>query len=171
MFPFLIHIRYFLRRKRWCHRYCSWCLSNSTVTGNRFGSSPKVKGAYISAAHFFKSNMNTLIGLSNWKQLDIIPTYHYVKFGWFFDKFEVKYLQIANFSEKQFSVKLKIIFSTNLRPKTQKYQSVWFWANLETFSRISPNQEFFFKNAALSLFYLYSAPTSCKKSEKFLEPV
>ena len=51
------------------------------------------------------------------KQLAIIPTYHYVQnqeklmmqsrengqkpqFGQFFDDFEVKYLQIANFSEK-----------------------------------------------------------------------
>ena len=51
------------------------------------------------------------------KQLDIMPTYHYVQnqgklmmksrengrkpqFGQFFDNFEVKYLQIANFSEK-----------------------------------------------------------------------
>ena len=51
------------------------------------------------------------------KQLDIMPTYHYVQnqgklkmqsrengqkpqFGQFFDDFEVKYLQIANFSEK-----------------------------------------------------------------------
>ena len=42
---------------------------------------------------------------------------------------------------------MKVIFSTNFRPKTkkivrlfwEKYRSVWFWANLETFSRISPN--------------------------------
>ena len=51
------------------------------------------------------------------KQLDIVLTYHYVQnqgklmmqsqengqkpqFGQFFDDFEVKYLQIANFSEK-----------------------------------------------------------------------
>ena len=51
------------------------------------------------------------------KQLDIRPTYHYVQnqgklmmqsrengqkpqFGQFFDDFEAKYLQIANFSEK-----------------------------------------------------------------------
>ena len=51
------------------------------------------------------------------KQLDLIPTYHYVqnqgklmmqsrengqkpKYGQFFDNFEVKYLQISNFSEK-----------------------------------------------------------------------
>ena len=41
---------------------------------------------------------------------------------------------------------------------------------METFSRISPNQELFFKNPALSLFYLYSPLSSCKKSEKSFEP-
>ena len=66
-----------------------------------------------------------------------MPTYHYVedqgklmmqgrengqklRFGQFFDNFEVKYLHIVNFSEKQVSFKLKVIFSTNLRPKTKK---------------------------------------------------
>ena len=42
------------------------------------------------------------------------------QFGQFFDDFEVKYLQIANFCEKYVSLKLKIIFSTNFRPKTKK---------------------------------------------------
>ena len=41
-------------------------------------------------------------------------------FGQFFDDFEVKYLQIANFSEKDVSFKLKVIFSTNFRPKNKK---------------------------------------------------
>ena len=67
------------------------------------------------------------------KQLDIMLTYHYVenkgklmmqsrengqkpKFGQYFDNFEVKYFQIANFSEKMVSFKLKVIFSTNFRP-------------------------------------------------------
>ena len=49
-------------------------------------------------------------------------------------------------------------------------QSVSFCANLETFWQISPNQEFFFKSPAVSLLYLYSLLTSCKISEKFLEP-
>ena len=61
-----------------------------------------------------------------------MPTYHYVEnqgklimqrrengqkpiFGLFFDHFEVKYLKIAIFSEKQVSFKLKVIFSTNFR--------------------------------------------------------
>ena len=51
----------------------------------------------------------------------------------------------------------------------EKNISLWFWANLDTFSRISPNQDFFKKNR-LWLFYLYSPLTSCKKSEKSLEP-
>ena len=99
------------------------------------------------------------------------------QFGQFFDGFEVKYLQIAIFSEKN-------KFHSNWRPylefqaKNQKNrlsrfwekdQSVWFWANLETFSWISPIQDFFSKIQA-SLFYLYSLLTSCEKSEKSLEP-
>ena len=42
------------------------------------------------------------------------------QFGQFFDDFQVKCLQIANFSEKQVSFKLKVIFRTNFRPKTKK---------------------------------------------------
>ena len=69
-----------------------------------------------------------------------MPTYHYVenqgkliiqsrengqkpKFGQFFDDFEVKYFQIANFSEKMVSFQLKVIFSTNFKPKTKKIVS------------------------------------------------
>ena len=65
-----------------------------------------------------------------------MPTYHYEqnqgklmmqsrengqkpRFGQFYDDFEVKYPQIANFSGK-FLFKLKVIFSTNFRPKTKK---------------------------------------------------
>ena len=79
----------------------------------------------------------------------------------FLDDFEVKYLQV--------SFKLKVIFSTNLRPKKKKIIravfeknfSVWFWPNLETFLQISPSQEFFSK-IWLSFFYLYIPLTSCK---------
>ena len=68
-----------------------------------------------------------------------------------------------------------VVLTSGQKPKKivravfEKNISVWFWANLETFSRISPNQEFFSK-IRLSLFYLYSPLTSCKKSEKSLEP-
>ena len=53
-------------------------------------------------------------------------------FGQFFDDFEVKYLQIANFSEKYVSFKLKVIFSTNFRPKNKKNRkSLVFEKNIE----------------------------------------
>ena len=65
-----------------------------------------------------------------------MPTYHYVQnqgkptmqspengqkpqFGQFFDDFNAKYREIANFSEKLVSFKLKVIFSLNFRPKTK----------------------------------------------------
>ena len=77
-----------------------------------------------------------------------MSTYHYVQnqgklmmqsrengqkpqFGQFFDDFEVKYLQIANFSEKQVSFKLKVIFSTNFRPKTKKIVRAVFEKNIK----------------------------------------
>ena len=82
------------------------------------------------------------------KQLDIMPTYHYVQnqeklmmpsrengqnsqFRQFFDDFEVKYLQIANFSEKFVSFKLKVIFSTNFRPKGKKIVRAVFEKNIK----------------------------------------
>ena len=48
-----------------------------------------------------------------------------------FDDFMVKYLQIANFSEKQVSFKLKVICSTNFRPKTKKIIKVVFEKNMK----------------------------------------
>ena len=93
--------------------------------------------------------------------------------GNFFDDFEVKYLQIGNFSEKWVSFKLKVIFSTNFRPKTKKIVRAVFeknirvsdfgviWRHFREYLQIKS----FFKNPALSLFYLYNTLTSCKKSE------
>ena len=49
----------------------------------------------------------------------------------FFDDFEVKYLQIENFSEKELSFKLKVIFSTNLRPKINKIVTAVFEENIK----------------------------------------
>ena len=66
-----------------------------------------------------------------------MPTYYYMEnqgklmmqsrengekpqFGQFFNDFEAKYLEIANLSEIYVSFKLKVIFSTNFRPKTKK---------------------------------------------------
>ena len=42
------------------------------------------------------------------------------QFVQFLDDFEVKYLEIAIFSEKLVLFKLNVIFSTNFRPKTKK---------------------------------------------------
>ena len=85
------------------------------------------------------------------KQLDIKPTYHYVQnqgelmrksrengqkpqFGQLFDDFVAKYLQIAIFSEKQISFKLKAIFSTNIRPKIKKIVWAVFEKNIKVFN-------------------------------------
>ena len=48
------------------------------------------------------------------------------QFGQFFGNLEFKYLQIAIFSERYVSFKLKVIFSTNFRPKTKKIAGVVF---------------------------------------------
>ena len=53
------------------------------------------------------------------------------QFGQFFNDFEVKYLQIGNFSQKQVSFKLKVIFSTNFRPKTKKIVRAVFEKNIK----------------------------------------
>ena len=78
-----------------------------------------------------------------------MPTNHYVQyqgklmmqsrengqksqFGqFFFDDFEAKYLQIANFSEKQVSFKLKVKFSSNFRPKSKKIVRAVFEKNIK----------------------------------------
>ena len=53
------------------------------------------------------------------------------QFGQFFDDFKAKYLEIANFSEKQVSFKLKVIFRTNFRPKTKKMVRAVFEKNIK----------------------------------------
>ena len=77
-----------------------------------------------------------------------MPTYHYVQnqgklilqsrengqkpqFGQFLDDFEAKYLEFANFSEKQVSSKLKVIFSTKFRRKTKKIVRAVFEKNIK----------------------------------------
>ena len=54
-----------------------------------------------------------------------------LQFGQFFDDFEVKYLTIANFSEKCVSCKLKVTFSTKFRPKTKKIVVAVFEKNIK----------------------------------------
>ena len=51
--------------------------------------------------------------------------------NFFFDDFKVKHLQIGNFSEIQVSFKLKVIFSTNFRPKTKKIVRAVFEKNIK----------------------------------------
>ena len=97
------------------------------------------------------------------------------QFGQFF---EAIYFEITIFSEKQVSFKLKFIFSTNFRPKTKKIVRAVFEKNIKVsdFGLIWRlfceylQMKIFFKNPTQLLFYLYSLLTSCKKSEKSLEP-
>ena len=122
-----------------------------------------------------------------------MPTYHYVQnqgklmlqsrengqkpqFGQFFNDLEVKYLHIANFSEKYALFKSRVIFSVNFRPKTKKIIRTVFEKNIRVFNGLIwwPFREYlqiknFFKTPALWLFYL-SSLTSCKLSKKSLEP-
>ena len=53
------------------------------------------------------------------------------QFGQFFDDFEAKYVEIVNFPEKQVSFKLKVIFSTNFRPKIKKINTAAFEKNIK----------------------------------------
>ena len=53
------------------------------------------------------------------------------QFWQFFDDFEVTYLQIENFAEKQVSFKLKVLFNKNFRPKTRKIVRAVFEKNIK----------------------------------------
>ena len=61
----------------------------------------------------------------------------------------------------------KTALPTNQPTKYQKHLILGQFGDV--FANISPNQDFF-KKIQLSLFYLNSPLTSCKKSEKSLEP-
>ena len=79
------------------------------------------------------------------------------QFGQFFDYFQAKYLEIANFSEKQVPFKLKVIFNINFRLKTKKIVRAGFEKNIEVSDfgliwRLSCKYlqiKIFFKNPAL----------------------
>ena len=99
------------------------------------------------------------------------------QFGELFDIFEVKYLQIANFSKKWISFKFKVILSTNFSSKTKKMVEAIFEKNIKVsdfgliwrhFCEYLQIKSFFQKSGSV-IFYLYSLLTSCKKSEKWLE--
>ena len=53
------------------------------------------------------------------------------QFGQFFDDFEVNISKLQIFLKKQVSFKLKVIFSTNFRPKTKKVFKVVFEKNIK----------------------------------------
>ena len=125
-----------------------------------------------------------------------MPTYHYVQnqgklmmqsrengqnlnLGNFFDDFQVKYLQVANFSEKQASFKLKVIFSTNFRPKTEKIVRAVFEKNIKAsdFGRIwrcfreyLQIKNFFQKSGSVTFLPLES-PNFMQKIRKILKAI
>ena len=99
--------------------------------------------------------------------------------GNFFEDFEVKYLQVSNFSEKQISFKLKVIFSTNFRPKTKKIV----WAVFEKNIKVSdfgliwrPFHEylqinFFFQKSGSVTFLPLQSPNFKQKVREILRAV
>ena len=101
------------------------------------------------------------------------------QFGQFFDDFEVKYLHIANFSEKQVSFKLKVIFSTNFRPKIKKIVRTIFEENIKVpdFGLIwRPFREYleienFFQKSGSVIFLPLQSPNFMQKMRKNLRAV
>ena len=97
----------------------------------------------------------------------------------FFDDFEVKYLKIANFSEKQVSFKLKVIFSTNFRPKTKKIVRAVFEKNIKVsdFGLVQrPFREYLqikilFQKPASVTFLPLQSPNIMQKIRKILRAV
>ena len=96
------------------------------------------------------------------------------QFGQFFDNFKVKYLEIANFSEKQVLFKLKVIFSNNFRPKNKKIVRAVFEKNIKVsdfgliwrlFHKYLQIKNFFQKSGSVTFL------TSCKKIRKILRSV
>ena len=157
-----------------CEKYYGYCITLPSCQLDKFFKN--------------NNNKNTRIHWLDWwivrKQLGIMPTYHYwqnqgklimeswendqkPQFGHFFDNFEAKYLEIENFSENQVLFKLKVKFRTNFRPKPKKIiraafekksESVWFWANLETFFANISKSNFFFSKIQLCDFSTFIVP-------------
>ena len=95
-----------------------------------------------------------------------------------FDDFDVKLLQIANLSKKLVLFKLKVIFSTNFRPKTKKMVRAVFekdikvsyfeliWRLIHKYLQIKNLKK---KSGSVTFLPLQS-PNFMQKSEKSLEP-
>ena len=101
------------------------------------------------------------------------------QFGHFFDNFEVKYSPIGNFSEKQVSLKLKVIFSTNFRPKTKKVIRTIFDKNIKVsdfgliwrcFREYLRIKNFFQKSGSIT-FLLLESPNFMQKIRKILRAI
>ena len=99
--------------------------------------------------------------------------------GNFFDDFEIKYLQIKDFSQKQVSYKLKVIFSTNFRPKTKNIVRAVFEKNIKVsnFGLIwRPFREYFqinifLKKSGSVTFLPLQPPNLMQKIRKILRAV
>ena len=115
------------------------------------------------------------------KQLDIMPTNHYAQnqgklmmqsrkneqkpqFGRFFltiSRSNISKLEIFPQNRFHSNWRSYLLLTSAQKPKKEpflrKISSAWFWANLETFSRISPNQDFFSK-IRLSYFSTFIVP-------------
>ena len=97
----------------------------------------------------------------------------------FFDEFEVKYLQIANFPEKQLSFKLKVILSTNFIPKRKKIVGAVFEKSIKVheygliwrpFRKYLQIKNFFQKSGSV-IFLLLQYPNFMQKIKKILRVV
>ena len=103
------------------------------------------------------------------------------QFVQFQDGFEVKYFEVkfANFSEKYVSFKLKVIFSTNFRPKTKKIVRAVFEKNIKVsdFGLIwRPFREYlqiknFFQKSGSVTFLPLQSPNFMQKIRKILRAV
>ena len=91
--------------------------------------------------------------------------------------FKVNFVKIGIFSEKAAWAKLKVLFSTNFRPKTKKIVEAIFEKNIKVcdfgliwrrFREYNGN-EIFFGKTAVYVSCPYGDEHSCKKSRKSLE--
>ena len=173
----------------------------SFLIRNFFLDFSQVLPIYLYLVIMFLCFLNVLVTRIHWldrrivrKQLDIMPTYHYVQnqgklmmqspknghkhqFGQFFYDFEVKYLQIVNFSEKRFHSNWRSYLVLTSRQKPKKslepfLRKIWkclyfglIWRSFREYLQI----EDFLKKSGPVAFLPFSPLTSCKKSEKPLD--
>ena len=173
----------------------------SFLISNFFLYFSQVLPIYLYLVVMFLCFFNVLVTRIHWpdrrivrKQLDIMPTHYYVQnqgklmtqspknghkpqFGQFFYDFEVKYLQIVNFSEKRFHSNWRSYLVLTSRQKPKKslepfLRKIWkclhfglIWRSFREYLQI----EDFFQKSGPVAFLPFSPLTSCKKSEKPLD--